>query len=215
MLLPLLILLSCKKPFNKNVVNVKAYNVLDGSGLDSVYVAVYKEPAGDLGKDKIAADGYTDSDGNLKLIYSKFKLFKSFNLYDYYDDTYYKKIKMIINGTEWNGDGQTGAEKITDFDIEYAPVCTRKTHYLNVNCYNTNDTLYLWQWDLILGDTTFYGSNGYSLAGCFDYESPAFQDDHAGYRRYFGHIKRDNGTTYFDTLIFFQPWQDNVIELFF
>ena len=215
MLLPLLILLSCKKPFNKNVVNVHAYNVLDGSGLDSVYVAVYKEPNGDLGNSKTVAEGYTDNDGNLQLIYSKFKISKSFNLYDYYDDTYYKKIKMIINGTEWNGDGQTGAEKITDLEIQYAPTCGFKHHYKNINCFNSNDTLFLWYENIVTYESTFLGANGYTLVGCFDVLNPVFYPTNAGNYRYYGYIKRENGTTNIDTTIFFQPWQDNVIELFF
>jgi len=222
MLLPLLILLSCKKPFNKNVVNVHAYNVLDGSGLDSVYVAVYKEPNGDLGNSKTVAEGYTDNDGNLQLIYSKFKISKSFNLYDYYDDTYYKKIKMIINGTEWNGDGQTGAEKITDFDIEYAPVCTRKIHLYNLNCANSNDTLMLYSENLVTGEGGLMqefvigvGPMDYTAVGCFDKISDEFLPTNAGNYRYHGFIKRDSGTTPIDTTIFFQPWQDNLIELFF
>jgi len=220
MLLPLLILLSCKKPFNKNVVNVQAYNVLDGSGLDSVYVAVYKEPAGDLGNSKTVAEGYTDSDGNLKLIYSKFKLFKSFNLYDYYDDTYYKKIKMIINGTEWNGEGQTGAEKITDFEIQYAPFTNYKVHLKNVNCLNAYDTLFLDQIYIPTGEVTpvkngIIGVGLINYAGCFDKLQADYIQIPAGNYQYLGRIVRDNGTTYIDTTIFVQPGIDNFIELFF
>jgi len=221
-LLLILVAISCKKPYNKNVVNVHAYNVLDGTGIDSVYVAVYKEPAGDLGKDKIVADGYTNSEGNLELIYSKFKLFKSFNLYDYYDDTYYKKIKMIINGTEWNGDGQTGAEKITNFEIQYVPMCNYKLHIINSNCFNANDTLMLSYDNMVTGETyeimhyiIGVGFLDYSASGCFDEMNTVFIPTIAGNRRYYGYIKRDNGTAYFDTIVFFQPFQDNIIELFF
>jgi len=200
------LLISCEKKFINGHVTVHAYNVLNGEGLEGVHVSVTKMPLGDLGNSKTAGGGYTDINGNLEFNFSRYKISKTWFIGRSFDNDDYVEIDFIESGNYY---------KDIELEIQYAPVCRRKTHYLNVNCYNTNDTLYLWQWDLILGDTTFYGSNGYSLAGCFDYESPAFQDDHAGYRRYFGHIKRDNGTTYFDTLIFFQPWQDNVIELFF
>jgi len=222
LLLSLIVLPSCEKPYNKNIVNVHAYNALDNSGIEGVYVAVYKEPNGDFGKEKTAADGYTDVNGKLTLTYKKFKLFKAFQLYNYFENEDYKKIKMYRNGVEWNGEGQTGGTKVTNFDIAYTPLCNYKLHVVNSSCLNANDTIWLNHDNLLTGEsyelfkyTIGVGFSSYFESGCFDYSDNAFNKINAGEHRFFGKIRRDTGTIDFDTTLFFQPWQDNLIELYF
>jgi len=219
------IAVGCKKPINDATMKIHAYNALDNSGVDSIFVSVSKQPSGDVGNTKKMASGYTDESGNLTLIYSKTKLTRSFRTVVHNFNSNYIVIQKYLNGNEWNGDGQIGGKKETDIDIQCAPIAGLDLDLINQNCYNANDSLFITEINLVTGDSLYnnnWNSSTFSFqkvltTGCFQWgvSSSSFYITNAGNRRYYGYIKRDNGITYFDTTIFVQPGIDNFIELFF
>jgi len=219
------IAVGCKKPINDATMKIHAYNALDNSGVDSIFVSVSKQPSGDVGNTKKMASGYTDESGNLTLIYSKTKLTRSFRTVVHNFNSNYIVIQKYLNGNEWNGDGQIGGKKETDIDIQCAPISWLDLSFTNQNCFNDNDSLFLSEVNILTGDITFSDHwntakneyEGVLATGCFEWSvaNTTYFKTNAGNRRYYGYIKRDNGTTYFDTTIFVQPGLDNFIELFF
>ena len=194
-------------------VTVHAYNVLNGEGLEGVHVSVTKMPLGDLGNSKTAGEGYTDINGNLEFNFSRYKISKTWFVGRSFDNDNYLEVDFIESGNYY---------KDIELEIHYVPTCNYKLSLVNTNCFNANDTLMLFHENTVEGETIFIqhfiigvGAMAYSGLGCFSKVGTTFFPTNAGNHRFYGYIKRDNGTTNIDTTIFYQPWQDNVIELFF
>ena len=210
------LIISCEKKFMNGHVTVHAYNVLNGEGLEGVHVSVTKMPLGDLGNSKTAGEGYTDINGNLEFNFSRYKISKTWFIGRSFDNDDYVEIDFIESGNYY---------KDIELEIQYAPIASLDVDLINQNCYNANDSLFITEINLVTGDSAYsdhwntatHQYNGVLVTGCFQWDVPytTFNTTNAGNRRYYGYIKRDNGTTYFDTTIFVQPGIDNFIELFF